>query len=72
MTAQRDLRARIRLLVGHAPIAKILDADRLAGDGALDVSAAFENLKLAVEIADLCLLAKCEGTLDSIHALFAP
>jgi len=72
MAAERDLRVRIGLLVGHAPIAKLFDPDRLARDGAPDVGAILENLKLAVEIADLCLLPKREGTLDSIHALPVP
>ncbi len=72
MTAQRNLRVRVGLLVRDAPIPKFLDADRLARDGAADVSAILQNLELAVEIADLGLLPKCERTLDSIHPLPMP
>ena len=72
MAAQRDLRVRIGLLVWNAPITKLLYADRLPRDCAANVSAVLENLKLAVEIADLGLLPKCKGTLDSIHALPMP
>ena len=61
---------RVRLLIGHAPIAQIFEPNRLPRHGTADIGAIFEDLELSVEITDFRFLTECEGTFNAIHTLF--
>ena len=70
VTAKRGRGVRVRLLIGHAPVAQILEPDRLPGHGTADIGAILENLELSVEVTDFRFLAECEGAFNTIHTLF--
>lgn len=53
MAPEGDLSGGIGLLAENAPIAQIFKLDRLPGNGAADVVAFRQDLKIGVEIAKL-------------------
>ena len=67
---ERGRGVHVGLLVGHAPIAQLLDADRLARHDAAYMGAVLQHLEFPVEVTDFGLLAECEGTLDAIYTVF--